>query len=103
MRIRISEWFGGFPPGSTFDVKTVMADGFSEVYVVRPGPSDFEYCIPCGIVEVIDKRTKLSAVERNELFDFLRHGDDEHQGWLKEAIEAFFHHRPRPPVRGTGA
>lgn len=33
------------------------------------------------------------------LWDFLKHGDTDHELWLLDAIEAFFEHRQRPPPR----
>jgi len=30
------------------------------------------------------------------LFDAIKHGDEDHQGWLKEAIDAHFNGRPLP-------
>jgi hypothetical protein len=32
----------------------------------------------------------------NELFEFLKHGDEKHQAWLKEALDAFFEGKERP-------
>lgn len=36
------------------------------------------------------------------LFNALKHGDREHQEWLKEAITAFYDSKPIPPTRGGG-
>ena len=33
---------------------------------------------------------------QKELFEFLKHGDEKHQAWLREAIDAFFAGKPRP-------
>lgn len=38
----------------------------------------------------------------NRLFDAIKHGDDEHQAWLKEAIECHYSGRPVPPAIGMG-
>lgn len=38
---------------------------------------------------------------RKALFDAIKHGDEEHQAWLKEALDAFFDERPVPPPRGV--
>ena len=35
-----------------------------------------------------------------ELFHFLKHGDDEHRAWLKEACAAYFNGDPPPTPRG---
>lgn len=37
------------------------------------------------------------------LFDAIKHGDDDHRRWLKDAIEAHFAGRPVPPPYGKGA
>lgn len=39
---------------------------------------------------------------RRRLFDFLAHGDDTHRQWLREAIDAFFDHKPKPAPRSDG-
>lgn len=36
------------------------------------------------------------------LYAAIRHGDDDHQEWLYEAIYAFFHDQVVPPVKGLG-
>ena len=43
------------------------------------------------VIEEID-------VDTEELFRFLAHGDEAHRAWLREAIEAYFLHLPRPDV-----
>lgn len=43
---------------------------------------------PCAI----DTKTK------EELFEFLAHGDEKHRAWLLKAINAFFAGEPRPEV-----
>lgn len=42
----------------------------------------------------------LTLQPRQALFDFLAHGDETHRRWLKDAIDAFYEGRPRPPVKG---
>lgn len=39
------------------------------------------------------------SCDRAALFEFLRHGDENHQAWLREAIDAFFDGRERPAPR----
>lgn len=34
-----------------------------------------------------------------KLFQALKHGDEEHQRWLREALDAYFDGRPVPPAR----
>ena len=50
-----------------------------------------------------DKIKVATPAERallvSALYAFLEHGDAEHRRWLKEALEAFFTSKPRPPVR----
>lgn len=62
-------------------------------------------------------QTRLGRVERNAeqmysalcacqrsaeaLFDAIKHGDAEHQAWLREAIRNHFDGKPIPPVRPT--
>lgn len=36
------------------------------------------------------------------LYDALKHGDDEHKQWLKEAITAWYDDLPIPEPRGNG-
>ena len=38
-------------------------------------------------------------VDVKKLFNAIRHGDDEHRSWLRDALETFFEDRPVPPVR----
>jgi hypothetical protein len=40
--------------------------------------------------------------DRERLFQALRHGDEDHQAWLREAIEAFAAGHPTPAPRGQG-
>lgn len=35
----------------------------------------------------------------DELFNFLKHGSEEHQVWLKKSIDAFFKGNPRPDLK----
>jgi len=35
------------------------------------------------------------------LYHAIEHGNDEHRAWLKEALFAWFHAKPVPPVRGS--
>lgn len=42
--------------------------------------------------------TIIGVEQRMKLWEFLKHGDDIHQAWLFNAIEAFFAGRPRPSV-----
>lgn len=37
-----------------------------------------------------------------DLYNVLKHGDAEHSAWLYDAIYAYFHDQPVPPVRGSG-
>lgn len=46
--------------------------------------------------------TRLTAQSGEDLFHAIKHGDDEHRAWLKDAIEAFFAGRSVPPPRGEG-
>ena len=41
----------------------------------------------------------MKREERQRLWEFLAHGDEDHRRWLRDAIEAFFEGKPRPPVR----
>lgn len=41
-------------------------------------------------------------VDTAALFEFIKHGDDDHQAWLREAIEAFAAGLPKPAPRGLG-
>lgn len=34
------------------------------------------------------------------LYEALKHGDAEHSAWLYDAIYAYFHDQPVPPVKG---
>lgn len=36
------------------------------------------------------------------LFQHLKHGDQDHQDWLKAAIQSWFNHEPAPHVYGSG-
>jgi len=52
-------------------------------------------------------RTLADALERQQavaysLFDAIKHGDDEHQAWLREAIANHFAGLPIPLPRGKG-
>ena len=48
-------------------------------------------------------RRRLVDRLRNEFLPAILHGDDEHQEWLREAVEAFIAHKPIPAPRGKGA
>ncbi len=37
-----------------------------------------------------------------DLYEALKHGDEEHQIWLHEAIHAWFQRKPVPEPRGSG-
>lgn len=37
-----------------------------------------------------------------DLYEYLKHGDKDHQEWLLEAIEAWSYGWPVPEVRGSG-
>lgn len=37
-----------------------------------------------------------SRGQRDALFDFVKHGDEKHRAWLREAIDAFYAGLPRP-------
>jgi hypothetical protein len=37
---------------------------------------------------------------QESIFDFLKHGDDKHQRWLRLAIRHWFEGKEKPPVRG---
>ena len=43
-----------------------------------------------------EERIKQQQKMQNDLFDFLKHGDEKHQQWLRDAINAFFEGRERP-------
>jgi len=47
---------------------------------------------------IMKEPEKSEAVDT--LFDAIKHGDQDHQDWLKEAIECHFSGRPIPPPRG---
>jgi hypothetical protein len=51
---------------------------------------------------IYDATTIAREGFRTGLFTALKHGDDEHQAWLKEAIDAYAAGRPIPAVRGLG-
>ena len=38
--------------------------------------------------------------QSNALFNAIKHGDAEHQAWLKQALENYFEGLPMPPVQG---
>jgi hypothetical protein len=44
------------------------------------------------------ERQIIDAAEA--LFEYLRHGDDRHQAWLKKSIYAFFRNLSRPKESG---
>lgn len=37
---------------------------------------------------------------QESIFEFLKHGDAEHQHWLRKAIRYWFEGREQPPVEG---
>ena len=42
----------------------------------------------------------MTLEEGNRLYEAIKHGDDDHKDWLKEAIEAFIMGWPIPEPRG---
>lgn len=47
-------------------------------------------------------RLTLALGRVGTLFDAIKHGDEDHRAWLKEAIAAHFAGQPVPPARGRG-
>lgn len=41
-------------------------------------------------------------ISPNKLYEAIKHGDEEHRKWLKEAIESFFLGKQIPSPRGSG-
>lgn len=47
------------------------------------------------------QKTALVRSEKiNSLFDAIKHGDDDHQSWLDDAIFCHFHNDPIPKKKG---
>jgi hypothetical protein len=55
-----------------------------------------QICPSCGRSS---RHNRMPRIARARLFEYLKHGDEKHQAWLREAIEAFFDHKPRPEPR----
>lgn len=36
------------------------------------------------------------------LYNYLKHGDQDHQDWLKESIESYYYNKPVPEIKGSG-
>jgi NTP pyrophosphatase (non-canonical NTP hydrolase) len=49
-----------------------------------------------------DPVTANNGDEAEALFQSLRHGDEDHQAWLREAIAAYYSGAPVPSPRGSG-
>lgn len=60
-----------------------------------------------------DKRQLIQALQAERdryaalldpaaLFEFVKHGDEHHQAWLREAFEAYVAGNPKPEPRGLG-
>lgn len=45
---------------------------------------------------------RAERLNAGALFEFVKHGDEEHQRWLREAFEAYVREMPRPEPRGLG-
>lgn len=43
-----------------------------------------------------------SRLNPGAMFEFIKHGDEEHQRWLREALEAWVAGGPKPEPRGLG-
>lgn len=46
-------------------------------------------------------RNSMLENDLNEFVEFILHGDENHQAWLKESVKAFLCGDPRPPTRGA--
>lgn len=42
---------------------------------------------------------KLSDSEIFELYEFIKHGGEDHKAWLKEALFAFFNDKEKPEYK----
>lgn len=44
-------------------------------------------------------RTLATYYMIDQLYEYIKHGDEDHQAWLKEALTAFFEGKECPPAR----
>lgn len=58
-------------------------------------------CPKClrSVKELMLEEINYFGSKIESLFDAIKHGDDEHRAWLKEAIEKHFADLPVPPAR----
>ncbi len=68
--------------------------------IARELRAKFSWDGPEALPVLIDA---AEIVEKSlSLFDAIKHGDAEHQAWLKQAIEDHFSGRPVEPPKGKG-
>jgi hypothetical protein len=68
--------------------------------------AECDYCDGRGFIGkealLFEGSNELLGVDALKLYEAIKHGDDEHKVWLKEAILAYFRNEPVPEPRGKG-